>query len=75
MTKLPTKNSLKSSVESSGEVVDKIIQFSGGNKKTFKRVLTSSISQSEFTRFTLENGITVYINTQNVDWFEVHEVK
>ncbi len=66
-----TMNDLKSSVAEKGETVDEIFQFSHGNKKTFRRIITSSIQQSEFTRFDLENGHRIYINPQNVDWFEV----
>lgn len=64
-------NDLKSSVAEKGETVDEIFQFSHGNKKTFRKIITSSIQQSEFTRFDLENGHRIYINPQNVDWFEV----
>lgn len=65
--------SLKSSVGEIGEVVDQIIQFSKGNKKTLRRVIANSIEQSEFTRLDLEDGRRFYINSRNVDWFEVHK--
>lgn len=71
-TKGTSKDSLRSSVETYGILVDQVIQFSGGNKKTFRKVRSGTISQSEFTRFELDNGVVVYINTKNVDWFEIH---
>ncbi|GEM_PF-3439398 len=66
---------LKSSVFQVGEIVDQIIQFKDGNKKTFRGVIVASIEQSEFTRFDLLDGRRIYINTKNVDWFEVHKRK
>lgn len=69
--KKESKKSLKSSVEELGEIVNQITVFSGGNKKTFKGVITSTIEQSEFTRFNLVDGRRIYINTKNVDWFEI----
>ena len=65
--------SLKSSVEDLGESVDQIIQFASGNKKTLRGVIAKSIEQSEFTRLDLQDGRRFYINTKNVDWFEVHK--
>ena len=64
---------LKSSVLEKGKVVTEIIIFSGGNKKTFKGILTDSIHQSEFTRFDLVDGRRIYVNPRNVDCFEVFE--
>ena len=66
-------DSLKSSVEDVGEVVKQVIHFSDGSKKTFKGVITKTIEQSEFTRFDVDRGFRVYINTGNVNWFEVHK--
>lgn len=63
--------SLKSSVEDKGEEVTQIIHFKDGIKKTFHGVKTSTIEQSEFTRFDLEDGRRIYINTKNVNCFEV----
>jgi len=65
------RNDLKSSVMEKGEIVTQIITFSQGNKKTFKGVITETISQSEFTKFDLIDGRRIYINAQNVDCFEV----
>jgi len=66
-----TQNNLKSFVTRKGKVVDEIIQFSNGNKKTFRGVKTETIEQSEFTHFELENGHLIGVNPVNVDWFEV----
>jgi hypothetical protein len=63
--------SLLSSVEDKGEVVTQVIGFSSGNKKTWSGVKTDTIQQSEFTRFDTIDGRRVYINTRNVDWFEI----
>lgn len=66
-------NSLKSSVEEKGETVTQIIHFKDGTKKTYKEIYTSSIEQSEFTRMDLKDGRRVYINTENVNCFEVFD--
>jgi hypothetical protein len=63
--------SLKSSVEKSGEFVTEIVTFSSGNKKTFRDIITSTICQGEFTQFKLKDGRLIFINTNNVDFFEV----
>lgn len=63
--------SLRSSVEAKGDTVTQIIGFASGQKKTWHGIITDSIEQSEFTRFDLVDGRRVYINTKNVDWFEV----
>ena len=76
---LPTRNSMKhpypksfhSSVQKKGKIVTQITHFSNGNIKTFKGILTSTILQSEFTQFELIDGRRIYINTKNVDCFEV----
>lgn len=69
----PKKPSLKSSVEEKGKIVNQIIHFADGQKKTFHGVITSSIEQSEFTRFDLTDGRRIYVNTKNVNCFEVVE--
>lgn len=63
--------SLQSSVGGKGKIVDEIIHFSGGSKKTFRGVIADTIEQSEFTQFETLDGKRVYINTKNVDCFEV----
>jgi len=65
------KKSYKSSVEERGEIVTQIICFSNGNKKTFKGIKSGTIMQGEFTHFELIDGRRIYINTKNVDFFEV----
>lgn len=62
---------LKSSINKVGDSVTQIIHFSGGNKRTFKGILTDTISQGEFTKMTLKDGRMLLINTQNVDCVEV----
>jgi hypothetical protein len=66
------KKDLKSSVADKGETVTQYILFSNGNEKTYGGILTDSIRQSQFTRFDTVDGKRVYINTANVDAFEVH---
>ena len=63
--------SFNSSVERKGATVTQIHTFSGGNMKTFRGVITTSIVQGEFTQFELTDGRRIYINTKNVDFFEV----
>lgn len=67
--------SLKSSTEKVGEVVTQIIGFKDGSKKTFRNIKTSSITQSEFTRMETTDGYWIYVNPDNVNWFEVHNNK
>ena len=62
---------LQSSTSDKGEIVDQIIHFIGGDKKTFHGVITKSIEQSEFTRFDTIDGKRVYVNTKNVLVLEV----
>lgn len=65
------KISNNSTVEEVGEFVTQIIVFASGNKKTFTGVKTKTIRQGEFTQFELKSGSRIYINTKNVDFFEV----
>jgi len=62
---------LKSSVMEKGKIISQIIIFSNGNKKTYHGVITDSIEQGEFTHFDLRDGRRIYINTKNVDCFEI----
>ena len=64
---------LNSSVKDKGETVTQYILFKNGNEKTYKGIITDSIQQSQFTRFDLVSGARVYVNTDNVDVFEVHQ--
>ena len=67
--------SLKSSVEEVGEVVTQIFHFSGGNKRTFSGLITSTIRQGEFTKIRRIDGSYVMINPKNVDIVEVFNEK
>jgi signal transduction histidine kinase len=69
---LPMPN-LHSTVNSLGKKLTQIINFSGGNKKTFSGILTDSIKQVEFTKMTLKDGRMLMINTGNVDCIEVFD--
>jgi hypothetical protein len=60
-----------SSAEQVGDIVTQIIGFKSGHKKTWHRVKTKTIEQSEFTRFDLVDGRRVYVKTDEVEWFEV----
>lgn len=62
---------LQSSVNQAGDKVTKIIHFSNGNKRTIKGVITASIQEGSFTKFFLEDGRYVLVNTRNVDMVEV----
>lgn len=63
--------SLKSSVESKGKTVTKIITFVGGKKKTIKGVISSTIAQGQFTKFETLDGRLVMVNDENVLCIEV----
>ena len=63
--------SLSSSVEQMGPKVTQIIHFVGGDKKTFKNILTNTIEQGQFTKFKCEDGKMVLINDKNVLAIEV----
>ena len=66
---------LKSSVETLGKYVTQIIHFSGGQKRTFHNIDTSTIKQGEMTKFYLKDGRMVMINHNNVDCVEVFAEK
>ena len=63
-------NSLMSSVGEKGSIVTQIIHFTDGTKKTFRGIIVSTIEQGEMTKFSLEDGRKIYINTKNVNCFE-----
>lgn len=71
MKEIVNSNSLKSSAERVGKIVTEIIHFASGNKRTIKHILTNTIEQGEFTKFILEDGRLIYVNTKNVDLIEV----
>lgn len=64
---------LKSSVADKGKTVTQYILFASGNEKTYRGIMTDSISQSQFTRMDTIDGKRIYINTKNVDCFEVFQ--
>jgi len=64
-------NNLHSTVWNVWEIVDQIIHFSGGNKRTVRGVISSTIQQGEFTKFMTTKWVMWMINTNNVDCIEV----
>ena len=62
---------LRSAVNKQGHYVTQILHFSGGNKRTFEEVNTSTIKQGEFTKFNLKDGRLIMVNTANIDLVEV----
>lgn len=63
---------LKSSVkEISGDVVTQIIHFTGGEKRTFNNIVSTSIRQGQFTKFMQTDGTWIMINDKNVLCIEV----
>lgn len=66
-----SKVNLKSSAQEVGEKVTQIIHFSGGNKRTFNNILTSKISQGQYTHLFQEDGTLILVNDRNVDVIEV----
>ena len=65
------KMDLQSSVKEVGKCVTQIIHFMDGSKRTFNGVITSTISQGQFTKFNLTNGSYILINDINVLCIEV----
>jgi len=64
-------DSLKSSIEKLGEVVDQVIGFTGGDQKTFRDILVDTIQVGQMTQFRTTDGKLVYINQKNVNFVEV----
>ena len=62
---------LKSSVNNQGDTVTQIIHFVGGEKRTFSGIMSSSISQGQFTKFLKKDGTMVMVNDKNVLCIEV----
>lgn len=52
--------------ETSSKTITQIIHFKGGVKRTFNGVITNSIRQGQFTKFTCKNGAMVMVNDANV---------
>lgn len=66
---------LQSSVNRKGKVVIQVTHFKGNIKRTFHGVITDTIEQGEFTKFELEDGRMIQINTKNVLYFEVFNTR
>lgn len=62
---------LQSSIKKQGEYVTQIIHFVGGEKRTFEKVITSSVKQGQFTKLTTKDGRFILINDKNVLCIEV----
>ena len=60
-----------SSVNKCGIIVSQIIHFQGGEKATIEGIITETIIEGEFTKFTLTDGRYILINKKNVNWIEV----
>jgi hypothetical protein len=65
------KIDLQSSVKDVGDIVTQIIHFKDGSKRTFNGVITSTLSQGQFTHFELLNGSHILIHDINVLCIEV----
>lgn len=66
---------LKSTTNTVGETVTQIIHFSGGNKRTFANIISSTISQGQFTKLYQQDGTLIMVNDKNVDCIEIFEEK
>jgi len=66
---------LKSSTNNVGDTVTQIIHFSGGNKRTFSKIISSQISQGQFTKLYQEDGTLIMVNDKNVDCIEIFTEK
>jgi len=62
---------LQSSIKKQGKCVTQIIHFVGGEKRTFEKIITSSVKQGQFTKLTTEDGRFILINDKNVLCIEV----
>lgn len=67
-----TTTNLKSSVNKMGKLVTQIIQFSGGNTKTWQNMKPETMIEGRFVKMWCSDGKMVMIHTKNVDWIEVH---
>jgi hypothetical protein len=63
---------LKSSAERKGKVVTEVIIGTSGIKKTYRGIKTETIEQGEFTKFELEDGRMIMVNTVNVMFVEIY---
>lgn len=66
---------LLSSAQRKGKTVTQILINNTGAKKTYHGVKTETIEQGEFTKFDLEDGRMIMVNTPNTWVIEVHSEK
>lgn len=66
---------LESTVNDMGKYVTQILHFSGGNKRTVKGVISSSMKEGTLTKFMVKKGYMVMVNINNVDMIEVFTEK
>jgi hypothetical protein len=66
---------LQSTVNEVGETSTQIIHFIGWEKRTFGRIINSTIKQGEFTKFKTTDWKLIMINTKNVLLVEVFKEK
>ena len=66
---------LKSSANKVGDTITQIVHFSGGNKRTFSNIISSQISQGQFTKLYQEDGTLIMVNDKNVDCIEIFKEK
>lgn len=62
---------LQSTVNDQGDSVTQIIHFIGGIKRTYTGILTKTIKQGQFTKFTCKDGTMIVVNDSNVLCIEV----
>ena len=62
---------LQSTVNEQGKYVTQIIHFIGGIKRTYNGIITESIKQGQFTKFTCKDGTMIVVNDNNVLCIEV----
>lgn len=62
---------LQSSTQQLGRYVTQVLHFSGGEKKTFNHIDTTTIKDGTFTKMLSKDGRMLMVNTKNVDCIEV----
>jgi len=62
---------LQSSTQQLGRYVTQIHHYSGGEKRTFIGIDTTTIKDGTFTKMLLKDGRMLMVNTKNVDCIEV----
>jgi len=62
---------LKSTVNTQGKIVTQIVHFKGNVKRTFHHIVSDSIKQGQFTKFTCTDGTMIMINDDNVLCIEI----